>query len=239
MKKSLLLFCSLLFITNLLHAQCNPYFNYTEGTEIVMESFNGKGKLDGSQKISILEVADEAGAQKILSSSVLMDKKGEQITEMNYTLTCEGGNIKMDMSRFAMQNSAMDQMEGISVEIDGDHMVIPSSLSVGETLPDANFTTTIKSDNPAMAAMMGAPSNFRIYNRKVEKKETLETSAGSFECYKITYKFDAEVKIMGMTQRMTSSGAEWITEKVGMVRTENFDKKGKLVSYSQIASFKQ
>jgi hypothetical protein len=72
----------------------------------------------------------------------------------------------------------------------------------------------------------------KITNRKVEILEEITTPAGKYKCAKITY--DMEMK-MGMVIKL--KGVEWISQKVGIVRSESYDQKGKLMSYSVLSSF--
>lgn len=74
--------------------------------------------------------------------------------------------------------------------------------------------------------------DFAIKNRTVAGQEEMTTPAGTFSCYKITYDMDMNVKVMGMGRTTNLTGTEWIAEGVGMVRNEQYDKNGKLNSYS-------
>jgi hypothetical protein len=69
-----------------------------------------------------------------------------------------------------------------------------------------------------------------ISNRKVAATEDLTTPAGTFKTIKITY--DVETQ-MGFVNVKTSV-AEWYSEKYGLIKTVNYDKKGKIDSYSQL-----
>ena len=67
----------------------------------------------------------------------------------------------------------------------------------------------------------------KIINRKVVKNEMISTTAGDFNCVLITS--DREMK-MGKTTTMSSK--QWLTEGIGMVKNEEYDQKGNLVSKS-------
>ena len=71
-------------------------------------------------------------------------------------------------------------------------------------------------------------------DRKVIGKETITTPAGSFNCFVITSTTDMK---MGMSQRSTSK--QWITEKVGTVKSENYDKNGKISGSSLLTKFEE
>jgi hypothetical protein len=72
-----------------------------------------------------------------------------------------------------------------------------------------------------------------MFNRKVEALESITTPAGTFECYKLTY--DMEIKSM---IKMTVKATQWVARNVGAVKTESFDKNGKLVGYSLLTAFR-
>ena len=229
-----LLVLVLMAIPVISNAQCNPYFDYQEGTTLKQTNYNPKGKVESSQQMKIVKVTPNGNGQTMLTDLVIYDKKGEQIMANQMEMICEDGVFKMDMSRFVPPG--MDQMEGVTISYDGDNLELPSSLSTGQSLPDARFTVNIKSDNPALAAMMGG-TNTTVSNRKVAAKESITTDAGTFDCFKITYNTKVETKMMGMTRTFESKGVEWISTGVGLVRVENYGKKGDLSGYTELTSF--
>ena len=81
---------------------------------------------------------------------------------------------------------------------------------------------------------MNMKMTMKFLNRKVEGNETVSTPAGDFECYVITY--DTEYK-MGI--KMTMSSKLWLSEGYGMVKQENYNKKGALIGSSVLTSFEK
>ena len=73
-----------------------------------------------------------------------------------------------------------------------------------------------------------------MLNRKVDKKESITTPAGTYDCFALSY--DSEMK-MGM--KMNFKIKEWISEGVGVVKSESYNKNGKLMGYSELTSFKK
>jgi len=73
-----------------------------------------------------------------------------------------------------------------------------------------------------------------IKNREVIGKETITTPAGIFDCYVISYNIDLNTN-MGMSQ--SNSAKQWIAEGVGMVKQEDYNKKGEITSSSLLTSF--
>lgn len=73
-----------------------------------------------------------------------------------------------------------------------------------------------------------------IINRRVEAIEDIAVPAGSFQCFKLTGDIIATV----MGKKANSSTAEWYAKGVGVVKSETYDKNGKLDSYIQLEEVK-
>jgi hypothetical protein len=67
----------------------------------------------------------------------------------------------------------------------------------------------------------------------VEALENMTTPAGTFKCYKIASTIETKSMIS-----ITTHTVEWMAKDVGVVRSENYNKKGKLTSYMVLTSFK-
>ncbi|MFD2312589.1 hypothetical protein ACFSKX_19395, partial [Microbulbifer halophilus] len=102
----------------------------------------------------------------------------------------------------------------------------PNNLKVGQTLKDANLKMTLNMSGIKMNMTMD------MLNRTVDAKESVTTTAGTFDCFVLSY--DTEMK-MGM--KMNFKNKEWIAKGVGVVKSENYNKKGKLMGYSELTSF--
>jgi hypothetical protein len=82
----------------------------------------------------------------------------------------------------------------------------------------------------AVKMAMGVEMKDRI----VEGMETITTPAGTFECYIISY----EVKTrMGLNK--TNTAKQWIAKGFGLVKQEDYNKKGKVISSSLLTAFNQ
>ncbi|MCF6348980.1 MAG: DUF3108 domain-containing protein [Flavobacteriaceae bacterium] len=79
---------------------------------------------------------------------------------------------------------------------------------------------------------------FPIYNElfglngKVEKREEITIPAGTFDCYVIS--FETEFK-MGIKRK--GKTRQWLAKGVGIVKTEDYNKKGKVISKSVLTKF--
>jgi hypothetical protein len=117
----------------------------------------------------------------------------------------------------------------MEAEISGDALEIPNHLSAGETLPDGTMEMKVGSGGITMVNI-----RMSITNRKVEAEETITTPAGSFDCIRMSQ--ESELK---MLIKKKFKNVVWYAKGVGMVRSENYDSKGKLESYSELTKFEK
>jgi hypothetical protein len=60
-----------------------------------------------------------------------------------------------------------------------------------------------------------------ISDRKVEGKESVTTAAGTWDCFKISYKSKMVVKTAGIGIPVNIEGNEWYAPGVGVVKTQS------------------
>ena len=114
-------------------------------------------------------------------------------------------------------------------DISGTNLDLPNDLGVGQTLPDANMEMNISMSG------INLTMNIITKDRTVEAEENITTPAGSFDCYVISYTSQMQMSMGGMNQ--VSTGKQWIAEGVGMVKNEDYNKKGKITSSSVLTAF--
>jgi hypothetical protein len=147
------------------------------------------------------------------------DAKGKSIQRGSYTMECRDGVIYMDMSALLDPRTTQSFAE-MEMEISGDALQFPSRLTPGESLPDG--TLQMKAGTGGLTLMN---LNMTISNRKVEAAESVTTSAGTFDCMKISQ--ESEMKAIVRKKFKTTA---WYAKDVGMVKSENYDNKGELES---------
>ncbi len=222
-----------LFFILPLHAfpQCNSYFPLKQGSMFEMESFSAKGKSNGTVRQTVTALESIDGGFKATLHASNYDKKGKQEHEGEFEITCENGVARIDMSKFIPQE-VYEAYEDIDIEVTGEYLDIPDKLSVGQELPDGNVSMKM-----SMGNNMGGTMDINITNRVVAGKELVETGAGAFDCFKITYDLVSKMNMMGMSIPINMKAAEWITEGVGVVKTESYNKKEKLTGYTLLKDY--
>lgn len=206
---------------------CVSYFPVKEGTVIENQHFNAKDKLESSDKQTVLTKATTVGGWEITVKSESYDEKNTLQFSKNLKYECKNGIFIFDMQNFLDPQTA-SAYKDMQVTMTAKNLEFEGSLSAGKSLPDGNIEMKVQNQGMTLMNM-----TVNVTNRKVEANEKITTPAGTFDCYKITY--DVETKVMF---KVVGKGIDWIAKEVGVVRSETYDSKGKLNSYSVLSSIK-
>lgn len=204
---------------------CKAFFPLDEGAIMTYQNFDGKDKLNSTDLYEIKAVEEAASTVNIKIHATSLDKKGKEVYSDDFVYTCANGSFDMSIESM-LSNEMMEGMEGIEMTATSTNLSFPSNLAVGQNLPDAELV---------LAANGMEMMKFNIVDRKVLAIETMETTAGSFECYKISTTTKSKIAFMNMTV----TTVEWIAENVGVVRSETYDKSGKLETYRVLSEIKR
>lgn len=207
---------------------CSRYHPFQEGAEFELTHYDKKGKTSSKGIYKVSNISTSGGAETATMNMELFDEKGKSIIVTSYDVSCKDDVVSIDFSNL-FSPSILESYGEMEFEMSGENLQIPNNLSVGQGLPDANALMEIKMDPITMK------TNVNITNRKVASKENVTTEAGTFECYLITY--DTVVKgAMGMSQK--GSAKQWITEKLGIIKQENYTGKGKMIGHTELTAFR-
>ncbi len=228
MRTLILIYSLFLVSSTALSQNCSKYYPMEEGTSFQYTMTNKKGKTEGITDYSITNVENSGGVTTATMNMKFTDEKGKEIFVSDYKLSCTGDVVKIDYNSLVPAQMMKQYTDmGMEMEISGTDIELPNDLSVGQGLDDANVAMSIK--------MTGMNMNIKVdqLNRIVEKKESVNTPAGTYECYVITQ--DNVSETMGVKQTMQSK--LWLAEGVGMVKQETYNKKGDLTTQMLLTKF--
>ena len=201
---------------------CTLYFPSEKGKELTYTYYSKPGKVESSSKQIIVGKDDSGGKLKLDISSESFDAKGNSLFKFNYSVWCDGKTFYVDMRNTL---STMDLKDLGEFKIETTDMQFPSKLTPGQQLKDASITMKMEGPVP-----MGISVD--ITNRKVEALEKVTTPAGTFDCAKISYNTFSKVSIVKTEGHVT----EWYAPNVGLIRSETYNKKGKLIGINELTS---
>lgn len=225
-KLLLILFFLLGIISLTAQDNCSKFYPMTEGVAMEYTNYNKKGKVEGISSYQVIETNTVGNTTNATMAINLKDEKGKEIYNTDYKLSCTGNMVTLDYESL-LPSDMMKQYGDMDIEISGNDIEIPNDLSVGQNLNDANVTMKI--------GMSGINMNIAVdmLNRKVEKKESVTTPAGTYDCY-VVYS-ENQSKIMMANQVYPSR--VWLAEGVGMVKQETYKKNGDLMSSTLLTAY--
>ncbi len=209
---------------------CSAFYPFTEGATSELSLYDAKGKPQGKVVYQISNVSTKGSATIATMNHTLIDAKGKELTNKTYEATCKDGVVSLDfksLMRPSMMEAYGDLGADVDAEVTGTNLDLPNKLSIGQELPDAAIN--VKLSMSGMSMNMGT----NIVDRLVVGKETITTPAGTFECFVITQ--NTEMKTMSGTMKRSSK--QWLAEGIGVVKSEEYDKNGKLDGSSVLSAF--
>lgn len=204
---------------------CSKYYPLTEGVQFQMTTYTNKNKIASVVDYKVKDVKSTANGETAIFLTTVKDDKDKVIMQSETGISCSGEVVSMDFTSL-VSPMLMEQYKDMELEMSGTNLDLPNNLSVGQELPEADLQMNMNMGGISMNM------NIHILNRKVAGAETVTTPAGTFDCVVITY--DTEMK-MGMKQK--SSAKQWMAEGVGVVKQENYNKKGKVMGSSLLTAF--
>ena len=221
MKKMLLVIVALLAC----HTMQAQYFCTTQGTELHYVNYDEAGQSLSNETVTVYNVVKNASGESAQYLAKIVTNKTKNNT--SYTLynwnydgnvtTCQedlmyGPYIKSD-SDPAKYDSKARQAMAEELKLKGDNsFTIKKHASAGESIPDRTYSlifNMLKNEiNISGAAYMG--------------EEKVSTTAGKFDCIKISYLKRTKIVLKTETVRVT----DWYAEGIGLVKSESYNTKG-------------
>lgn len=206
---------------------CSQFINAVNGKKMVYDNLDAKG--NNVNQVSYTSAKKDASTVTVHSE--ITDKRGQPGGSGDSEITCNGNSISVDMKSFIPPASAK-QFAKMDIQADAKYLMYPLDLKAGQALPDGSAVIGVNNGGVHFADI-----NIDITNRKVEGQESLTLSCGSFDCYKITYDIAVKVKIGFVGIPVNMHTTEWFSPKLGrMIKTETYDKRGRLAGTMQLAS---
>ena len=225
MKYTISAFLFILITISGINAQdCDAYIPTKVGSTHMYVTKNKKDKVQSYHSQELLSKTNTEGGVEFQVLHVNYDDKKEILSQDTLEFFCKGNMFYIDMTSY-LNEEQLSAYEDSEIEISFENIGYPSDLKTGTVLEDGYVQAVVN---------MGMPMTFKtdITDRKVVGKETITTEAGSFETFKVS---ETIISKLGFVNVKMSS-ISWIKLNVGNVRSESYDKKGNLISYTELIS---
>lgn len=222
MKKTILFIFAIL-ACHVSHAQ---YFCTTEGTELHYVNYDEAGQ-SVSNETAVVGYAGRNGenvSASYINKIVTNKQKGNTSYtrfdwnyDGNQTVCVEdlmfGPYIDSDSDPAKYDTAARTAMQE-ELKFKGNNaLVLKRQAKAGESIPDRSYSL--------IANML--KNEITISGATYMGEERISTTAGKFDCLKISYLKRTKVLLKSTTHRIN----EWYAEGIGLVKSESFDMKGK------------
>jgi len=209
-----------------LYAQegCYTYFPNTIGNEWSYKSYDKRGRLTHSTLHTLTVLHPGAATVRSLSFDKdgeplgLKDKDGNiKVIEVDFDVVCIDGDLYMPPESFT--SSFFNLFQGLEAEVTGNNVLVSyADMANAITLPDYDLRIAIK------AARLKI--DISVTDRRVLGNETIETPAGTFNCFKIEHTTNTRMSIINKNNRTVS----WVAPGIGMVKSETYKRNGRGLS---------
>ena len=195
--------------------ECGNFYYLQNNKTIEMTITNSKGKESGKNIYTISNVNKNGNSISSIINSEFFDSKGKSINKAVNNVKCMNGVMMMDMKIF-IPSAQQEQMGNGTANASDVYLEYPASMAAGDDLKDGQFTL-----NYQTGGGMNSSIDVSITERKVEVKESVTTTAGTWECFKIISKNKITTKIAGIGIPIKSDVTEWFAPGFGVVKTES------------------
>jgi hypothetical protein len=212
---------------------CESYLITRQGAELELTNYDKDKKATTKVLHKVVSVNQSGGTTTMnVQTETTELKKNKKVGASNYQAKCENGAYKFQFSSFAVGNSEqMNSMKDFEAKAEGDFIEIPASPQAGQTLQGGQMKIKVLisgTENP----MLG--QTITVSNRKVEGVEKITSPAGTWECVKITE--DVEFKTLFKIQMKSTA---WYAKGVGLVKSETYNKNGKLMGSTELTALRK
>lgn len=231
MKKLTILLLTGVFLlgtSNLFSQECVFYSPVEKGTVLKHSNYDKKDKLTGTSTQTVIDNYVEEGVQTVKIRNEYQDVEMDSVFVSELEMKCKDGRYYVDMESY-IGESTLTPYSNMETTFEVENMTIPAEMKAGETLDNGKVTVTISNNGMKIMTI-----SVNISNRKVEAKEDISTPAGTFECYKISYDISTKMIIT-----IKASIVEWYAKNIGVIRSESYNKKGKLTGYTVLTGFQK
>ena len=185
-----------------LWAQKEPFCCVKQGAELKYVTTDKKGNETGTSTTKITSATGSDGNYTVSQTITLYVNGNQMFNPMNITTTVKEGYASVALGG------------GAAIDMTTDVPLIPPRLAVGLELA----TGTIEIN------MGGIKTSQEIHTHKVVGREELTTPAGTFDCYIVEQTYTAKMAFI----KAKGSQKVWYARGIGNVKTETYDKRGKL-----------
>jgi len=225
MKKIVLIMSLIAFAFSAISQNCETYIPTTVGTKVTTQHFDKKDKLTSTVTTEIKSVEMIDGKQQVVVETQSVDADGIPSEKTELTYCCNGDVFEVD-TKSMLDQGQMGAYESMQIEYTFENLQYPPKMTAGMQLKDGFVEAVVTNEGIKMVTI-----RVDVKDSKVEAIESITVPAGTYDAAKINQTIVSKTGFI--TIQMQS--IQWMVNGIGAVRTETYNKKGKLVGYSVVS----
>jgi hypothetical protein len=211
---------------------CSSYLFLQNNKTIEMTIYNKKSEPVGRRVSTVSNVSTSGGVTTATVNTQMFDKKGNSTGTSTSTIKCTGGIFQLDMKLMLPEGPA-EKMSSAQVTAGNGILEYPAGMKAGDTLRSASI---VISNNgalpppgpgapppPPLSPFGGSNLTMVIWDRKVLAQESVTTPAGTWNCFKISFKSRVNYRTGPIPVNHSADVTEWYAPGVGIIKTETKD----------------
>ncbi|MBT9392446.1 hypothetical protein KLP40_04655 [Hymenobacter sp. NST-14] len=210
-------------------ADCPHPFGLYDNTELVYQRQDERGKLLGTLRQRVVNLGSEQNKKQTLTTNTVLLKSGSYNAKnrllylRDLTFRCRRDTAFTD-GLAQLNPEQLSSFRDRILTYSPTPLAWPNQPTVGSELPDGGISVDVRSSAVHIAEVYA-----KVQKRKVTGQESITTPAGTFACFKVEAEQEsATVARADMVLRTTTRLVDYYSPAVGLVRTELYDKKGRL-----------
>lgn len=226
MKKAALFIIAFLSTISLLAQE--PFFCTRPGTKLHYERDKaGTTKLTQTTLFEIESEQATSKGQEVHYAVTMAKANGSDLyggRAIQTTLITPNGDVNMNFGE-TVKGFARNMFPRAKVEISEAWALLPAKMHPGDTLPETHCTMTV----------MGLKAYFHITDRRVLRKETITTPAGTFDCVVVREHKEEDAPFHHLDNWLDN----YYAPGFGYVRHDKYDKNLRLQEIEVLVSIEE
>lgn len=213
---------------------CPPLATLTVGTELAYQTYDEKNRLVQTTRHSVVSNRIESGYQTLYMDEEVLDARGRLLIKGEHVIRCQNNILFYDMTKM-VPAEALVGAETSEVRTDRNLLRIPIEVEIDQALPEATVSLEVGPEASGDLKTI----DFTIKDRKVVAMDSLRTATGTYYTTRIEQKTITRTKVLFVRKTLELDEKVWFDMTRGiLIRKEEYDKKGKMTSFTVLTQLR-
>ena len=215
-------------------ATCTTAFNMRAGQNLEYQLLDGKGKALGTWRYRVVKVGMDSTVSKkgnvtprasVQVKSGLYDTGNNVLAQQDLTYFCRNDTTFTD-GLGIINYDGLKSFKNRRLSYQATPIAWPNQAAVGSKLPDGGVLVQVSSPSVAIAKVETTQRQRKVSGERV----SVTVPAGTFSCYTVESQREVSTAARAdLVLKNTGRQVDYYDPAVGIVKTEQYDNRGKLV----------